>query len=83
MTPTVPKALARALRSAASILAAISPLERDLRVLATTLDENETPEPKGRPRRAAAEPRATVDFTPIDAKRAERALSRLGFRRES
>lgn len=83
MSPLARTALARVLRSVAATISALSPLERDLRVLASTLDDRDPQEPKHPARRAKAEPRSTVEFTAIDSKKAERALSRLGIRSES
>ncbi len=80
LKPKAVQALAGVLRSAASAIAAFMPLERQLRVLATVLDENEADEGKGRRGRTAATPRATVEFTELDSKKAERALARIGIR---
>lgn len=80
MKPHAVQALAGVLRSAASAIAAFIPLERQLRVLATALDENEVDESKGRRGRTAATPRSTVEFTELDSKKAERALARIGIR---
>jgi hypothetical protein len=78
--PPAFQALAGVVRSAASAIAALTPLERHLRVLAATLDESETDKAQGRPRRAATSPKTTVPFTELDSKKAERALARLGIR---
>ena len=56
------------------------PLERQLRVLATALDENEVDEGKARRGRTAAPPKSTVEFTELDSKKAERALAGIGIR---
>ena len=80
MKPGVVKAVADLARSAAAGIAALMPLERNLRILATVLDENEGDKGKGRRGRTAAPPRSTVEFTELDSKKAERALARIGTR---
>ena len=74
------QALPGVLRSFASAIAALAPLERQLRVLATELDENQADEGKARRGRGAAPPTPTVEFTELDSKKAERALARIGIR---
>lgn len=79
MRPPVLRAIADVARSAAAALAALTPLERQLRTLAAVLDDG-VGGGKNPPRRTPAAPRSTVGFTELDSKRAERALARHGIR---
>lgn len=76
------RTVANLARSLAGAIESLAPVERQLRVLADQLepDDRKDLQHKRGPR-GPAEPQPTVQFSDVDAKKAERALARIGVRR--